>query len=41
MESSSGAEWRERHVETDPFHTNKQILNFITQTEVSLRFVQY
>ena len=34
MESSSGAEWRERHVETAPFHTNKQILNFITQTEV-------
>ena len=34
MESTSGAEWRERHVETAPFHNNKQILQFITQTEV-------
>jgi len=33
MESTSGAEWRERHVETAPFHNNKQILQFITQTE--------
>ena len=35
MESSSGAEWREKHVESAPFYTNKQISNFISQTEVS------
>ena len=35
MESTSGAEWREKHVESAPFYTNKQISNFISQTEVS------
>lgn len=33
MESTSGAEWREKHVESAPFYTNKQISNFISQTE--------
>ena len=27
--------WREKHVESAPFYTNKQISNFISQTEVS------
>ena len=34
MDSTSGAEWRERFVEAAPFNTNKQISQFISQTEV-------
>ena len=41
MDSSSGAEWREKHVETAPFHNNKQILQFITQTEVRFTFIPF
>jgi hypothetical protein len=33
MDSISGAEWRERFVEVAPFYTNKQIPQFISQTE--------
>ena len=35
MESTTGAEWRERFVEVAPFYTNKQIPQFISQTEVN------
>ena len=35
MESSDGSDWREKFVETAPFYTNKQISNFISETEVS------
>ena len=38
MESSDGSDWREKFVETAPFYTNKQISNFISETEVSHNF---
>lgn len=36
MESAAGSEWREKWVEAAPFYTNKQISNFIAETEVKL-----
>ena len=34
MHTHNGTEWRQAHVETAPFYTNKEVDHLITDTEV-------